>query len=172
MIRNIEDEKKNLKRQYDSGFSSYLSEEALAELIGQVEAQEMLHAPAHLKHNVLEQIRQERRGAKKRQVLAYRIKVLAAMAAALTLLILMPDDRMEDVENVSIEQQADESLEQTALRRQEEMDAGWERYLARRESGGMRGFFENINARITGFAGLHGSSNNVWNETDTKNITE
>lgn len=172
MIRNIEDEKKNLRQHCDSGFSGYLSEEELTEFIRQVEAQEMLHAPAHLKNNVLGQIRHERRRAKKRQVFAYRAKVLAAMVATLTLLILMPDDRMEGLESASIEQQADESLEQTALRRQKEMDAGWERYLARRESGGVRVIFESINERITGIAGMFDSGNNVGNETDTKNITE
>lgn len=172
MIRRIEDEKKNLKRHYDGGLSGYLSEEALAELIGQVEAQEMLHAPAHLKHNVLEQIRQERRGTKKRQVFIYRAKVLTAMAAALTLLILMPDDSMEGVESVSIEQQADESLEQTALRRQEEMDTNWERYLKRRESGGVRGFFESISERITEFAGMYDSNNSGGNKTYMESETE
>lgn len=172
MIRNIDDEKKNLKRHCDSCFSGYLSEEALAELIEQAESQGMLHAPAHLKHNVLEQIRQEKRGAKKRQMFAYRAKVLVAMAAALTLLILMPDDRTEGVENMSIEQQADDSLEQMAMRRQEEMDANWERYLARRERGGVRGFFENLNERITEFAGMYDSNNNGRNKTDTESIPE
>ena len=172
MIWNIDDERKKTKRHYDGDFSGYLSEEALTELIEQVESQEMLHAPVHLKSNIIGQIRQERRGAQKRQMFAYRAKVLIAMAAALTLLILMPDDRTEGVENMSIEQQADESLEQMALRRQEKMDANWERYLAGRERGGVRGFFESLNERITKFAGIYDSNNNDGNEIDTESETE
>lgn len=151
MIRNIEDENKNLKRYLDSDFSGYLSEEALAELIEQVETKEMLHAPVHLKDNVLKQVRRENHNVKNRQLFVYRAKVLVAMAAALTLLILMPDDRMESAESISVEQQADESLEQMAIRRQEDMDASWEKYLKGRESGGVRGFFRNINEKVTEF---------------------
>lgn len=172
MIKNIGDEKSYINRHHDSGFSGYLSEEELNALIEQVESQEILHAPTHLKYNVLEQIRQERRGAKKRQMFAYRAKVLIAMAAALTLLILMPDDRMEGVKNMSIEQQADESLEQMAIRRQEEMDANWKRYLADRERGGVRGFFKNINDKFTEFTGMYGGHNNGGSKTGTKSVTE
>lgn len=151
MIRYIEDEKKKRSQRHDSGFSGYLSEEELNALIRQVESQEMLRAPVHLKTEVMEQVRREKRGAKKRQVFVYRAKVLAAMAAALTLLILMPDDRTESMGNMSIEQQADESLEKMAIRRQEEMDANWEKYLKERESGGVRGFFISINEKVTEF---------------------
>ena len=151
MIRNIKNEKKFIKQQHNSVFSGYMSEEELNALIAQVETHEMLRAPVHLKADVIEQIRRERRGAKKRQVFAYRAKVLVAMAAALTLLILMPDDRTESVGNMSIEQQADESLEKMAIRRQEEMDANWEKYLKERESGGVRGFFISINEKVTEF---------------------
>lgn len=159
MIQNIEDKKKKLIRRHGSDFSGYFSEEELNELIKQVETQEMLRAPVHLKSNIIGQIRRERRSAKKRQMFSYRAKVLVAMAAALTLLILMPDDITEDVGNMSIEQQAGESLEQMAIRRQEDMDANWEKYVAARERGGVRGFFESLNERITKFAGIYDSNN-------------
>ena len=151
MIRYIEDEKNKRSQRHDSGFSGYLSEEELNALIRQVESQEMIHAPVHLKADVIEQIRRERRGAKKRQVFAYRAKVLVAMAAALTLLILMPDGRTESMGNMSIEQQAGESLEKMAIRHQEEMDANWEKYLKERESGGVRGFFISLNEKVAEF---------------------
>ena len=151
MIRNIEDEKKRIIRRHDSDFSGYLSDEELNELIGHVEAQEMLHAPAHLKDNVIAQIRRERRNAKRRQIFSYRAKVLVAMAAALTILILMPDDGTESVINTVIEQRADESLEQMAMRRQEDMNADWEKYLKERESGGVRGFLAKFNEKVTEF---------------------
>ena len=151
MIRNIEDEKNRITRRHDSDFSGYLSEEELNALIGQVESQEMLHAPVHLKDNVMAQVRREKKNAKRRQIFSYRAKVLVAMAAALTILILMPDDGTVSVMNTVMEQRADESLEQRAMRRQEDMNADWEKYLKERESGGMRGFFRNINEKVTEF---------------------
>ncbi|MCH5259883.1 MAG: hypothetical protein J1F18_09025 [Lachnospiraceae bacterium] len=151
MIRNIEDEKKRITRRHDSDFSGYLSDEALNELIGHVETHEMLHAPAHLKDNVIAQIRREKKNAGRRQIFSYRAKVLVAMAAALTILILMPDDGTQNVVNTVMQQRADESLEQMAMRRQEDMNAEWEKYLKERESGGMRGFFRNINEKVTEF---------------------
>ena len=111
----------------------------------------MLHAPVHLKDNVMAQVRREKQNAKRRQIFSYRAKVLVAMAAALTILILMPDDGTESVMNTVMEQRADESLEQRAMRRQEDMNADWEKYLKERESGGMRGFFRNINEKVTEF---------------------
>ena len=135
-----------------------MTEKELAELIEQVESQEMLHAPVHLKHNVMEQIRRERRSLKSRQVFIYRIKVLAAMAAALMLVILMPDDSRENGGGIAVLQMQGESLEQMAMRRQEDIDANWERYLAERESGGVRGFFRNINEKVTELVGMYDSN--------------
>lgn len=151
MIHNIDDKKKKIKRRQDSGFSGYLSDEALLELIDNVEEKEMLHAPAHLKGNVMAKIRRERHSAMKRQVFVYRAKVLAAMAAALAVLILMPVDYMESMGQIFTGQQADASLEQMALERQRDIDASWERYLTERESDGVRGFFRGINEKITEF---------------------
>ena len=151
MIRNKENEKKFINQHHNSDFSAYLSEKELEELTRQVESQEMLRAPVHLKADVMEQIRRERSVAKKKQVYIYRAKVMAAMAAALTILILMPDDRTKIAENMPIERQSDESLEQMAIRHREEMDANWEKYLKERENGGIRGFFSNINEKVTEF---------------------
>ena len=135
-----------------------MTEKELSELIEQVESQEMLHAPVHLKHNVMEQIRQERRSLKSRQVFIYRVKVLAAMAAALMLVVLMPDDRTENSGGIVVSQMQGESLEQMAIRRQEDMDANWERYLAERENGGVRGFFRGINKKVTELVGMYDSN--------------
>lgn len=173
MIQNIQDRKKNLKQRQDSDFSGYLTEEALAELIEHVETREMLHAPGHLKENVMEQLKRERRSAKNRQMFVYRAKVFVAMAAALTLLILMPDDRTEKGGRLFTEQQAQEvTLEQIALQRHEDMDANWEKYLAERESDGVRGFFRSINERITELAGLHDSDSIDGNKADVQRKSE
>lgn len=151
MIHNMEDGRK--KQQHGDGLQGYLSEEELMELIGHVESHEMLHAPKQMKGNILTQIRQERRAAKKRQVFVYRAKVLVAMAAALAVLVMMPGQgtvgRQKDV---PVQQQEEaESLEQMALRRQKNRDSDWKKYLEDQERGGIRGFFEDINRRMDQF---------------------
>lgn len=149
MIRNMEDEKKNMRRR-DSDSSGYLSDGELSGLIRIVEEKEMLHAPAHLKGNVMAKIRRDRHNARIRQVFVYRAKILTAMAAALAVLVLMPADRTEREGQVFVEQQAGVALEQMALERQRDIDENWEKYLGERENGRIRGFFRDINEKITG----------------------
>lgn len=150
MIYNIKDEKRKSIHQSIDDFSGYLSEEALMELIEQVETQEMLRAPVHLKENVLTQIRRERKAAGKRQIFAYRAKVLIAMAAALTVLILMPTGEAEGSGHKLLQEQPSTvSMEQTAMERQKNIDDKWEQYMEERSSGGIRGFFEDFNTKVT-----------------------
>ncbi len=150
MIYQIEDEERKLRHQ--GGFSGYLSEEALMKLVEQVETKEMLHAPAHLKENILEQVTRERKAGRKRQMFVYRAKVLIAMAAALTVLILMPAKDTEDAGHTFWQKQAATvSMEQAALERQKDIDDKWEKYMEERASGGIRGFIEDINTRVTRF---------------------
>lgn len=150
MIYNIKDEKRKSIHQSIDDFSGYLSEEALMELIEQVETQEMLRAPVHLKENVLTQIRREKKAVRKRQIFAYRAKVLIAMAAALTVLILMPTGEAEGSEHTFLQEQPSTvSMEQTAMERQKNIDDKWEQYMEERSSGGIRGFFEDINTKVT-----------------------
>lgn len=152
MIYQLEDEKKKIRKRNCDDFSGYLSEEALAELIAQVETGEMLHAPVHLKENVLTQIRKERKAGRKRQIFVYRAKVLIAMAAALTVLILMPAGGEEDSGQAFLTKQTTAvSMEQAALERQKNIDDKWERYREERSSGGIRGMFGEIGARISQF---------------------
>ena len=150
MIRNIEDEKKKLRQRQDSSFSGYLSDEELYELIGYVEEKEMLHAPAHLKENVIAQVRRKRRIAGERQMFAYRAKVLVAMAAALAVLILMPDGAARNTGQMFAERQMSRSLEQMALERQDDIDADRELYLKEHEDG-MGGLLRGINEKIVEF---------------------
>ncbi len=150
MIHNI-DEKKRMNRQRNDGFSGGLTEEALMELIRQVETEEMLHAPRQLKENIFNSLQRERRTAKKRQIFVYRAKVLVAMAAALTVLIFMPDDRAESVQKTPMRQEERGYLEEMAQQRQEDREEDWEKYLTERERGGVRGFFDDVNERMTQF---------------------
>ena len=150
MVHQI-DEKKRMNRQRNDGFSGGLTEEALMELIRQVETEEMLHAPRQLKENIFNSLQRERRTAKKRQIFVYRAKVLVAMAAALTVLIFMPDDRAESVQKTPMRQEERGYLEEMAQQRQEDREEDWEKYLAERERGGVRGFFDDVNERMTQF---------------------
>lgn len=161
MIHNIEDGKKKAGQRCNSDFSGYLSDEELMNLIGQVEAEEMLHAPIHLKRNVFAQIHSEKRGARKRQVFVYRAKVLTAMAAALAVLIFMPNDGVKRMFDTPVRQEReDESLAQMAKRRQQDQDSNWEKYIAERERGGIKGVFEDINAAVARFGAR------LYHETD------
>ena len=111
----------------------------------------MLHAPRQLKENIFNSLQRERRTAKKRQIFVYRAKVLVAMAAALTVLIFMPDDRAESVQKTPMRQEERGYLEEMAQQRQEDREEDWEKYLAERERGGVRGFFDDVNERMTQF---------------------
>ncbi|MDE6943687.1 MAG: hypothetical protein K2P66_04600 [Lachnospiraceae bacterium] len=152
MIYQLENEKKKMKQRDSDDFSGYLSEEALLELIGQVESEEMLRAPVHLKENILTQIGKERRASRKRQIFAYRAKVLIAMAAALTVLILMPAGSVEDERQPFLSKQpAAVSMEQAAVERQKNIDDKWEEYREEQASGGVRGMLGDIGARVSQF---------------------
>lgn len=91
----------------------YLSDEELTRLIEELEGQE-LYAPKHLKEEILnkafpkqtEQAQPKPKSARQKPVslLAYRLKIVAGMAAALVMLVLIPmqsgvDHSMEDMAN-------------------------------------------------------------------------
>ena len=73
------------------------------------------------------------------------------MAAALTVLIFMPDDRVESVQKAPVQQEESDSLEEIAQKRQRSRDDEWEKYLAGQARGGVRGCFDNINEKLTQF---------------------
>lgn len=146
----MDGEKNKMNRTRNGG----LSDEALMELIRQVETEEMLHAPKQLKENIFDRLRQERRIVKQRQTFAYRAKVFTAMAAALAMLIFMPNDSAESVQKTSVEQEESSfyhEFDKMASQRAKERDADWQRYLTERERGGMRGFFDDVNEKVTQF---------------------
>lgn len=68
----------------------YLTDEALEKLISAVEAEPLLHPPKEFKQDLINQIRLKRKKSKEKQLLFYSIKVIAATAAALWLMIIMP----------------------------------------------------------------------------------
>lgn len=137
MIHNIMDEREKRYRR-EAPLPVSFTDEELARLIEQVEEQELIHAPGHLKENVFLQIDRQRRTTKKRQLFSYRAKVLVGMAAALTVLFLVPVDGTEraDTPQNSIlssllpekETGGLDEWEQEAIERQQDIDKTWERY--------------------------------------------
>lgn len=158
MIHSFNEEKDKFNRK-QAALSHELSDEELMELITQVETREMIHAPRHLKKDVLTRIRVQRQTAKKRQVFTYRAQVLIAMAAALTLLILMPGEGsgIEKItSNWQINQDAAEFdkdlIEEKAQKRQKEIDDEWTKYQERQERAGLkRELLESINGKWEAF---------------------
>lgn len=152
MIHNMEEKQKGYARQ--SSISGMLSEKELARLIEQVEEREMLHAPVHLKDNVFTQIRKQRQAAQRLQLFSYRAKVLAGMAAALTVLFLVPvaERNTQDLTQSGIfnqiswqEQENVDEIRQGALIRQQEIERTWQKYQEEQER---------INAREAYFTGI------------------
>ena len=137
MIHNIMEERK--KRSGREGpLPVSFTDEELIRLIEQVEEQELIHAPGHLKENVFLQIDRQRRTAKRRQLFSYRAKVLVGMAAALTVLFLVPADGAETADSPrnsilssllpETETGGVDEWEQEAIDRQQDIDKTWERY--------------------------------------------
>lgn len=142
MIHNIAEEREKRNKQ-DIFPSDAFPEEELLRLIGQVEEQGLIHAPGRLKEDVLQRIDRQRRRERSRRLFSYRVKVLAGMAAALTVLLLLPiegqntPDRTRPalLERLMPEEEtpdADE-WEQTALEREREIDRVWDQYQRKQE---------------------------------------
>ena len=136
-----------------------ITDEELTRLIEQVEEQELIHAPGHLKENVFLQLDRQRRTAKKRQLFSYRAKVLVGMAAALTVLFLVPADGAEKVDSPrsSIlssllpekETGGVDEWEQDAIERQQDIDKTWERYREDQERADARKqYFQDVKDKL------------------------
>ena len=72
------------------------------------------------------------------------------MAAALTVLILMPAGSVEDERQPFLSKQtAAVSMEQAAVERRKNIDDKWEAYREEQASGGVRGMLGDIGARVS-----------------------
>ncbi|MBD5453220.1 MAG: hypothetical protein HDR30_02695 [Lachnospiraceae bacterium] len=91
----------------------YLSEEELEKLIAMTEAEPLLHPPGEFKSEILGRIRRKRKYTKNLRLFSYSVKVFAATAAALTIMLIAPENiRPEDVGYFSQEQTVQEGQEQ------------------------------------------------------------
>lgn len=129
-----------LVNDFQKPFSEPFTEEELAALIAQVEGHELIHAPAHLKGNVLRQIEEQRQAAKNRQLFRYRAQVLAGMAAALLMLFFAPMEFLADMPRVEVagrlfagEESGLDEWEKSMLKRRQDREKAWEDYCGRKE---------------------------------------
>lgn len=70
----------------------YLSDEALERLIAQVEAEPvLLRTPGEFKNDIMRQISLKKKRKKNVELFSYSLKVFAAVAAALTIVFIVPE---------------------------------------------------------------------------------
>lgn len=124
MIHSFEEKEQSSMEQTD--FSVPMSDEQIARLIAEVEGQEMLPAPVHLKENVLGRVRRQKRVEREKKLFSYRVQVLVTVAAALTVLLLIPSGKQQTVVQ-------EKTLEQMAQIRQENRENDWEKYQKQEE---------------------------------------
>lgn len=92
-IRDIENKtvhrnKKNQNLQSDYSFT----DDALEELIASVEAEGMLHPPKGFHDDVINRIRRKRKYKKNLQLFSYSMKVITATAAAIGIVLIVPNN--------------------------------------------------------------------------------
>lgn len=142
MIHNILEEREKRKKQ-DAFSADAFTDEELLRLIEQVEERELIHAPGHLKEDVFQRIDRQKERERSRRVISYRVQVLAGMAAALTVLLLLPIEgsNVPERPQTSVvycllrgsETPVQDEWEQEALAREQEIDRAWERYRKKQE---------------------------------------
>ncbi len=124
MIHSFEEKEQSSMEQTD--FSVPMSDEQIARLIAEVEGKEMLPAPVHLKENVLGRVRRQKRVEREKKLFSYRVQVLVTVAAALTVLLLIPSGKQQTVVQ-------EKTLEQMAQIRQENRKNDWQKYQKQEE---------------------------------------
>lgn len=83
----------------------YLSEEELERLIAMTEAEPMLHPPGEFKSEILGRIRRKRKHTKNLRLFSYSVKVFAATAAALTIMLIAPENIRSEEVGYSVQEQ-------------------------------------------------------------------
>ncbi|MDE6749218.1 MAG: hypothetical protein K2K21_09195 [Lachnospiraceae bacterium] len=70
----------------------YLSDEALERLISEIETEPLLQPPKEFKNDIVGRIRQKRKYMKNVQLFSYSTKVIAAAAAAIAIVLFVPEN--------------------------------------------------------------------------------
>lgn len=83
---------KNIISFNKSNSGSYLSDEALERLISETESEPLLQPPKEFKNDIIGRIRQKRKYLKNVQLFSYSTKVIAAAAAAIAIVLFVPEN--------------------------------------------------------------------------------
>ena len=86
----------------------YLSDEELEKLIAVTEAEPMLHPPGEFKSEILGRIRRKRKYTKNLRLFSYSVKVFAATAAALTIMLFTPEHIRPEEVGHSVQEQTEQ----------------------------------------------------------------
>lgn len=79
----------------------YLTDEALEELISSVEAGPLLRPPKGFKSDIITQIQRKRKYKKNMQLFSYSMKVIAATAASVGIVLVVPNNISTDESKLS-----------------------------------------------------------------------
>lgn len=83
---------KNIIKFRKSNSRDYLSDEALERLISEIETEPLLQPPKEFKNDIVGRIRQKRKYMKNVQLFSYSTKVIAAAAAAIAIVLFVPEN--------------------------------------------------------------------------------
>lgn len=102
--RNFDNGQQNHMQRQSSMPERYLSDEELEKLIAMTQAEPLLHPPREFKSDIIRQIHRKRKYSKNFKLVSYSVKVLTATAAAVGLLLVMPESmRTEDTIRYRVE---------------------------------------------------------------------
>lgn len=87
-----------------SNSGDYLSDEALERLISEIETEPLLQPPKEFKNDIVGRIRQKRKYMKNVQLFSYSTKVILATAAAIAIVLFVPENIRPETD-MNIEQQ-------------------------------------------------------------------
>lgn len=95
--KTVHRNKRNQNLQSDYSFT----DDALEELIAQIEAEGMLHPPKGFHDDIISRIRGKRKYKKNLQLFSYSMKVITATAAAIGIVLIVPGNISTQESNIS-----------------------------------------------------------------------
>lgn len=139
----------------DARAEAYLSDEALQELIAATEAEPMMRPPKGFRDEVLARVRRKRQRVRNMSLFSYSMKVIAATAAAVSIVLIVPENIRPDQNGgtgMRTEWQKEEILDKTVLEdeRSERGD------FLNRFSNRLDGFCSALNGRLNQLVGTEG----------------
>ena len=117
--KNIRRAKKSVNAKMD-----YLTDEALEKLIADVEKEPMLRPPMNFGDDVISRIQRKRKYKKNMQLFSYSMRVIAATAAALAIVLIVPDNISTEESRLSGWQPPKYSRQEVRVQEDEVRDDG------------------------------------------------